>query len=30
MAIARMTVAELEKFLHLEFPQAFSAGDIAI
>src|ERR1700751_1830733 len=30
MAIARMTVAELEKFLHLEFPQAFSADDIAI
>src|ERR1700750_2296795 len=30
MAIARMTVAELEKFLHLEFPQAFSDGDITI
>ena len=25
-----MTVAELEKFLHVEFPQAFSAGDISI
>jgi len=30
MAIARMSVAELEKFLHLEFPQAFSGGDISI
>ncbi len=30
MAIAKMTVAELEKFLHAEFPQAFSAGDISI
>ena len=30
MAIAKMTVAELEKFLHVEFPQAFSAGDISI
>ncbi len=25
-----MTVAELEEFLHVEFPQAFSAGDISI
>lgn len=30
MAIAKMTVAELESFLHLEFPQAFSKGDISI
>src|SRR5260370_1667288 len=30
MAIAKMSVTELEKFLHLEFPQAFSAGDITI
>ena len=30
MAIARMRVAELEKFLHVEFPQAFSGGDISI
>ena len=30
MAIAKMTVAELETFLHVEFPQAFSDGDIAI
>jgi acyl-coenzyme A thioesterase PaaI-like protein len=30
MAIAKMTVAELEKFLHVEFPHAFSAGDISI
>ena len=30
MAIAKMTVAELEKFLHVEFPQALSAGDISI
>lgn len=30
MAIAKMSVAELEKFLHAEFPQAFSSGDIAI
>lgn len=28
MAIAKMSVAELEKFLHTEFPQAFSSGDI--
>src|ERR1700712_3331259 len=25
-----MSVAELEKFLHIEFPQAFSGGDISI
>src|SRR5260221_13218685 len=30
MAIARMSVAELKKFLHVEFPQAFSGGDISI
>jgi len=30
MTIARMSVAELETFLHREFPQAFSTGDIAI
>jgi len=30
MTIARMSVAELEKFLHVEFPQAFSDGDISI
>ena len=30
MTIARMSVAELETFLHKEFPQAFSTGDIAI
>jgi uncharacterized protein (TIGR00369 family) len=30
MAIAKMNVAELEKFLHDEFPQAFRGGDIAI
>ena len=30
MAIAKMSVAELEKFLHEEFPQAFSNGDITI
>jgi uncharacterized protein (TIGR00369 family) len=30
MAIAKMSVAELERFLHAEFPQAFSAGDISI
>jgi uncharacterized protein (TIGR00369 family) len=29
-AIAKMTVAELERFLHAEFPQAFSRGDISI
>ena len=30
MAVAKMSVAELEKFLHAEFPQAFSGGDIGI
>ncbi len=30
MAIAKMSVAELEKFLQFEFPQAFSGGDISI
>src|SRR5271155_5182828 len=30
MAVAKMTASELEVFLRLEFPQAFSAGDIAI
>ena len=30
MTIAKMSVAELETFLHREFPQAFSTGDIAI
>ena len=30
MAIAKMSVAELEKYLHAEFPQAFSGGDITI
>jgi uncharacterized protein (TIGR00369 family) len=30
MTIAKMSVAELEKFLHAEFPQAFSGGDIQI
>ena len=30
MAIAKMTIAELETFLHREFPQAFASGDIAI
>jgi uncharacterized protein (TIGR00369 family) len=30
MAIAKMTVAELEKYLHAEFPQVFSDGDITI
>src|SRR3984957_7446595 len=30
MAIAKMTVNELETFLRKEFPQAFSAGDITI
>ena len=30
MAIAKMTVAELEKFLQVEFPQAFGYGDITI
>src|SRR5258708_37125018 len=30
MAAAKMSVAELEKFLHDEFPQAFRGGDITI
>ena len=30
MAIAKMSVAELEKFLHVEFPQAFGGGDIVV
>ena len=30
MAIAKMTVPELETFLRKEFPQVFGAGDIAI
>jgi uncharacterized protein (TIGR00369 family) len=30
MAVAKMSVSELEKFLHVEFPQAFSNGDIRI
>jgi uncharacterized protein (TIGR00369 family) len=30
MAIAKMSVAELERFLHAEFPQAFRGGDISI
>src|ERR1700704_2847530 len=30
MAIARMSVAEVEQFLRVEFPQAFSLGDITI
>jgi len=30
MAIAKMSVAELEKFLRDEFPQAFGDGDISI
>src|SRR5271170_2111263 len=30
MAIAKMTVRELETFLRREFPQAFSADDITI
>ncbi len=30
MAAAKMSVAELEKFLREEFPQTFSAGDITI
>src|SRR6201986_1210478 len=30
MTVAKMTVAELEKFLQVEFPQAFSGDDIAI
>src|SRR5882762_11068221 len=30
MTIAKMSVAELEKFLHVEFPQVFGGGDISI
>jgi uncharacterized protein (TIGR00369 family) len=30
MTDAKMSVAELERFLRAEFPQAFSSGDIAI
>src|SRR5436305_12105213 len=30
MALAKMSVAELEQFLQQEFPQAFSGGDITI
>jgi acyl-coenzyme A thioesterase PaaI-like protein len=30
MTIAKMSVPELERFLHVEFPQFFSGGDIAI
>jgi len=30
MATQKMSVAELESFLHLEFPQAFKYGDISI
>ena len=30
MAIAKMSVAELQRFLHDEFPQAFLGGDISI
>ena len=30
MAAAKMSVAELEKFLREEFPQAFGGGDITI
>ena len=30
MAVAKMSVAELKRFLHDEFPQAFKAGDISI
>ena len=30
MAVAKMSVAELERFLHDEFPQAFRGGDLAI
>ena len=30
MAVAKMSVAQLEKFLHDEFPQAFSDGDLTI
>jgi uncharacterized protein (TIGR00369 family) len=30
MATAKMTVADMEKYLHVEFPQVFSDGDITI
>src|SRR6201746_292281 len=30
MAIAKMSVAELAKFLHDEFPQVFRSGDVTI
>jgi hypothetical protein len=30
MSKAKMTVAELEAFLHREFPQAFASGEILI
>jgi uncharacterized protein (TIGR00369 family) len=30
MTVAKMGVAELRRFLHEEFPQAFSSGDITI
>jgi len=30
MAVAKMTVAQLESFLRAEFPQAFRTGDIQI
>jgi uncharacterized protein (TIGR00369 family) len=30
MAVAKMSVADIEGFLHREFPQAFSGGDISI
>ena len=30
MAIAKMSVAELEEFLRIEFPQAFGSGDTTI
>jgi uncharacterized protein (TIGR00369 family) len=30
MAVAKMSVAELERFLHDEFPQAFRGGDLTI
>ncbi len=30
MAVAKMSVAELDKFLHDEFPQVFRVGDLTI
>ena len=30
MTVAKMSVADLERFLRVEFPQAFSGGDISI